>query len=86
VSQLRLVASELDAVIVGVNPALPCLMQAVLETRSAFSGRDANGHYVRVQIVPTNNGSAPASTCTGTPSSQTAPLHDQDLIALLLGN
>ena len=86
VNQLRVVASELDAVIVGVNPALPCLMQAVLETRSAFSGRDANGHYVRVQIVPTNNGSAPASTCTGTPTSQTAPLHDQDLIALFLGN
>jgi phospholipid/cholesterol/gamma-HCH transport system substrate-binding protein len=86
VSQLRLVASELDAVVVGVNPALPCLMQAVLETRSAFSGKDANGHYVRVQIVPTNNGSPPPSSCTVAPTSQTAPLHDQDLIALFLGN
>jgi phospholipid/cholesterol/gamma-HCH transport system substrate-binding protein len=86
VTQLRLVASELDAVVVGVNPALPCLMQAVLETRSAFSGRDANGHYVRVQIVPTNNGSPPPSSCTATPTSQTAPLRDQDLIALFLGN
>jgi phospholipid/cholesterol/gamma-HCH transport system substrate-binding protein len=87
VNQLRVVASELDAVIVGVNPALPCLMQAVLETRSAFSGRDANGHYVRVQLVPTNNGSPPPSWCSsGSPTSQTAPLHDQDLIALLLGN
>jgi phospholipid/cholesterol/gamma-HCH transport system substrate-binding protein len=86
VSQLRVVASELDAVVVGVNPALPCLMQAVLETRSAFGGRDANGHYVRVQIVPTNGGSPPPSSCTGSPTSQTAPLHDQDLIALLLGS
>lgn len=86
VDQLRIVASELDAIIVGVNPALPCLMQAVLETRSAFSGRDANGHYVRVQLVATNNGSPPPSSCTATPTSQTAPLHDQDLIALFLGN
>jgi phospholipid/cholesterol/gamma-HCH transport system substrate-binding protein len=87
VNQLRVVASELDAVIVGVNPALPCLMQAVLETRSAFSGRDANGHYVRVQIVPTSGGPPPPSSCSsGSPTSQTAPLHDQDLIALFLGN
>jgi phospholipid/cholesterol/gamma-HCH transport system substrate-binding protein len=87
VNQLRVVASELDAVIVGINPALPCLMQAVLETKSAFGGRDANGHYVRVQIVPTNGGSPPPSSCsTGSPTSQMAPLHDQDLIALLLGD
>jgi virulence factor Mce-like protein len=86
VNQLRVVASELDAVIVGINPALPCLMQAVLETRSAFSGRDANGHYVRVQIVPTSTGQAPPSSCTGSPTSQAAPLRDQDLVALLLGN
>ena len=86
VNQLRVVAGELDAVVVGVNPALPCLMQAVLETRSAFSGRDANGHYVRVQIVPTSGGPPPPSSCTVSPTSQTAPLHDQDLIALLLGN
>lgn len=86
IDQLRVVAGELDAVVVGVNPALPCLMQAVLETKSAFGGRDANGHYVRVQIVPANGGSPPPSSCTVTPTSQTAPLHDQDLIALFLGN
>jgi phospholipid/cholesterol/gamma-HCH transport system substrate-binding protein len=87
VNQLRVVATELDAVVVGVNPALPCLMQAVLETRSAFSGRDANGHYVRVQIVPTNAGQPPPSSCSsGSPTSQTTPLHDQDLIALFLGH
>jgi virulence factor Mce-like protein len=84
VANLRTVASELDAIIVGVNPALPCLMQAVLETRSAFSGHDGNGHYVRVQVVPTS-GNAPLPDCGGSPTSQT-PLHDQDLVALFLGN
>ena len=87
VEQLRVVATELDAVIVGVNPALPCLMQAVLETKSAFGGRDGNGHYVRVQIVPTGSGGAPAPPCgSGSPSSQAPPIHDQDLVALFLGN
>jgi len=85
VANLRTVASELDAIIVGVNPALPCLMQAVLETKSAFGGRDGNGHYVRVQVVPTS-GTAPRPDCGGSPTSQTLPLHDQDLVALFLGN
>ena len=87
VDQLRVVAGELDAVIVGVNPALPCLMQAVLETKSAFGGQDGNGHYVRVQVVPTGNGHAPSPPCgTASPSSQAPPVHDQDLISLFLGN
>jgi phospholipid/cholesterol/gamma-HCH transport system substrate-binding protein len=86
VTQLRTVASELDAIIVGINPALPCLMQAVLETKSAFAGHDGNGHYVRVQVVPTSGGHAPTPNCGGSSTSQTSPLHDQDLIALFLGN
>ena len=86
IDQLRTVATEVDAIIVGVNPALPCLMQAVLETKSAFGGSDGNGHFVRVQVVPTSLGSAPPPNCTGSPTSQTAPLHDQDLIALFLGH
>ena len=86
VAQLRTVASELDAIIVGVNPALPCLMQAVLETKSAFAGHDGNGHYVRVQVVATNVGQAPTPDCGGSAASQTNPLHDQDLVALFLGN
>ena len=84
ITQLRTVASELDAIIVGVNPALPCLMQAVLETKSAFAGHDGNGHYVRVQVVATT-GQAPLPDCGGSPTSQT-PIHDQDLVALFLGN
>ncbi|TME47972.1 MAG: MCE family protein [Chloroflexi bacterium] len=86
IQQLQTVATELDAVITGVNPALPCLMQAVLETRSAFAGQDGNGHFVRVQVVPTKLGSAPASNCTTSPTSQAPPLHDQDLVALFLGH
>jgi phospholipid/cholesterol/gamma-HCH transport system substrate-binding protein len=87
VEQLRVVAAELDAVIVGVNPALPCLMQAVLETKSAFGGRDGNGHYVRVQVVPTGVGRAPAPSCgTGSPVSQAPSIDDQELVALFLGN
>src|SRR2546423_5780699 len=38
VEQLRVVATELDAVIVGVNPALPCLMQAGLLTKISLCG------------------------------------------------
>ena len=71
--------------LVGVNPALPCLMQAVLETKSAFGGSDGNGHYVRVQVVATS-GNAPLPNCGGSPTSQTPPLHDQDLVALFLGH
>jgi phospholipid/cholesterol/gamma-HCH transport system substrate-binding protein len=86
IDQLRTVASEMDAVIVGVNPALPCLMQAVMETKSAFGGSDGNGHYVRVQVVPAETGKAPAPNCTGSPTSEAPPLHDEDLIALFLGH
>ena len=87
INQLRTVATEVDAIIVGVNPALPCLMQAVLETKSAFSGHDGNGHFVRVQVVPPGAlGTAPPSSCLGSPTSEARPLHDQDLVALFLGH
>jgi virulence factor Mce-like protein len=88
VNQLRVLASELDAILVGINPSLPNLMQAVLETRSAFQGRDGNGHYVRVQVVPSASGPGQPPPPCCTPSSRTsqAPsLNDQDLIALFLG-
>jgi phospholipid/cholesterol/gamma-HCH transport system substrate-binding protein len=88
VNQLRTVAAELDAIIVGVNPALPNLMQAVLETKSAFGGSDAAGHYVRVQVIPAAHGPgpAPAPCCaSGSPTSMATPLNDQDLVALFLG-
>jgi len=89
VNQLRAVAAEVDAILVGVNPSLPNLMQAVLETKSAFAGQDGNGHYVRVQVVPHASGPGappPACCAPGSGTSQAPPLHDQDLIALFLGN
>ena len=85
IQQLQTVASELDAIVTGVNPALPCLMQAVLETKSAFAGEDGNGHFVRVQVVPSKLGTAPAPNCLTSPTAQATPLHDQDLVALFLG-
>jgi len=88
VNQLRTVAAELDAIIVGANPALPNLMQAVLETKSAFGGSDAAGHYVRVQVIPAAHGPgpAPAPCCAGgSTTSMATPLNDQDLVALFLG-
>ena len=90
VNQLRTVAAELDAIIVGVNPALPNLMQAVLETKSAFGGSDAAGHYVRVQVIlPAAHGPGPPPPpccASGSTTSMATPLNDQDLVALFLGN
>ena len=86
IQELQTVATELDAIVTGVNPALPCLMQAVLETKSAFAGQDGNGHFVRVQVVPTKLGSAPPPNCVTSPTAQAAPLQDQDLVALFLGH
>ena len=85
IQELQTVATELDGIVTGVNPALPCLMQAVLETKSAFSGQDGNGHFVRVQVVPTNLGNPPAPNCLSSPTAQATPLPDQDLVALFLG-
>ena len=86
VNQLRTVAMELDAIIVGVNPALPNLMQAVLETKSAFGSADGSGHYVRVQVIPAASGPGPApEPCCAGGSTSMAPLSDQDLVSLFLG-
>jgi phospholipid/cholesterol/gamma-HCH transport system substrate-binding protein len=87
--RLTTVAQEVDAILTGVNPALPSLMQAVMETKSAFQGRDGNGHFVRVQVV--NSAGGPGSTVTGTPaqsnpSSMAPALSDRELIALFLGS
>lgn len=48
VVRLRALLVALDELVRGVTPALPFLMTAVMETKSAFSGADANGHFVRV--------------------------------------
>lgn len=86
VNALRTVAAELDAIVTGVNPSLPALMQALVETKSAFQGYDANGHFVRVQIVTSAHPTGSAVTAASGPGSTSiAPLKDQDLVALFLG-
>jgi phospholipid/cholesterol/gamma-HCH transport system substrate-binding protein len=51
VTRLRAVLSEATGLVDGVNPAVPSLMTAVVETEGAFSGSDANGHFVRIQTI-----------------------------------
>lgn len=88
VDRLRRMTLELDGIITGINPSLPSLMQAVMETKSAFQGADKNGNYVRIQIVKSAQG--PGSGSAGAPpgptTSMAPPLSDEELIALFLGN
>ncbi|MBO0685791.1 MAG: hypothetical protein J2P45_21810, partial [Candidatus Dormibacteraeota bacterium] len=55
--------------------SLPYLMTAVVETESAFSGADANGHFVRVQseigtcLIGLNTGCAGYTTPAGAPAT-----------------
>jgi virulence factor Mce-like protein len=51
VRQLRTVLGEGNVLLSGINPALPALMTSVVEAESAFSGTDANGHYVRAMAA-----------------------------------
>jgi ABC-type transporter Mla subunit MlaD len=81
VSHLRTVASQLDGIVTGINPALPSLMQALMEAKSAFAGKDANGHFVRVQALSPGSATGPDQTV-----SLAHPLQDRDLIALFLGD
>jgi virulence factor Mce-like protein len=96
--RLRTAVAAGDRLVVGVNPSLPSLMTAVMETKSSFSYSDANGHYVKVMSItgPCTVG-APAGCGTpsgevtnpgGAPSaqqSQTSAKSDQQLIQALLG-
>ncbi|HEY7202476.1 MAG TPA: MlaD family protein [Candidatus Dormibacteraeota bacterium] len=51
VTRLRAVLVEASGLVDGVNPAVPSLMTAIVETESAFSGSDANGHFVRIMTL-----------------------------------
>ena len=61
VTKLQVVVAAGDTLVSGLNPALPSLMVVVVETESAFSYKDADGHYVKVEAF-TNacTGGAPA--------------------------
>lgn len=95
--RLRTAAVAADGFVAGVNPSLPYFMTAVVETRSAFSGADADGHYVRVIQIGTCNtppcgspGGYSGPTAGGgqarTQSNSNPGIGDQELAALFLGN
>ncbi|HEY4027724.1 MAG TPA: MlaD family protein [Candidatus Dormibacteraeota bacterium] len=56
VTRLRTVLASATGLVNGVNPAVPALMTAIVESESAFSGSDANGHFVRIMTL--------SGTCT----------------------
>jgi virulence factor Mce-like protein len=98
VLRLRTLLAEAHTLVEGVNPSLPALMTAVVETQSAFSGSDANGHYVRILsvlgpcTVGLNLGCAGGPAQGGPPvggsgATSAAPrASDQALQRALLGN
>ena len=78
-TRLRTVLAAGTQLETGIQPSLPYLMTAVMETKSAFSYTDANGHYVKVEALsgPCTAG-APAGCGTpggnvGGPGTQGGP-------------
>jgi virulence factor Mce-like protein len=101
VLRLRTVIAAGDQLVTGISPGpTEALMTAVMETKSAFSYSDANGHYVRVLSIGSSctagmPGAGVCSTPNGrvgpggaaTPQSQAGPrssTSDQQLINLML--
>jgi ABC-type transporter Mla subunit MlaD len=80
VVRLQTLSATLNQLVSGVNPSLPYLMTAIVETESAFSGADANGHFVRVQselstcIIGLNLGCSGYTTPDGAPTSSSPGL------------
>ncbi len=73
-AQLRTLLAEGNTLLKGINPALPALLISVVEAESAFGGRDANGHFVRVMSV---TGSCTAGLnlgCSGGPGQGGPPV------------
>lgn len=101
VLRLRTVIAAGDQLVTGISPGpTEALMTAVMETKSAFSYSDANGHYVRVLAIASTctTGSPGAGVCStpngrvgpggsATPQSQAGPRSsttDQQLVNLML--
>lgn len=72
ITRLRTVLAAGTSLESGITPSLPYLMTAVMETKSAFSYTDANGHYVKVEAL-SGACSAGAPAGCGTPSGQVPP-------------
>jgi len=92
ITHLRTVVAASDQLVQGVSPCpTQALMIAVIETKSAFSYADANGHYVRVESVPSANkgGYAGGFSCAGGSrgggsASPKSTSSDQQLVNLLM--
>lgn len=69
---LRTAAAAADGFVSGVNPSLPYFMTAVVETKSAFAGADADGHYVRVIQINGACSTGGPGPC-GSPQGYTGP-------------
>lgn len=95
-AQLSTLLGSANNLIKGINPALPALMTFATEAESAFSGADANGHYVRVMSVTGTCTLGLNLGCSGYrgqggsagagPSSPSSTISDQGLINLLFGS
>jgi phospholipid/cholesterol/gamma-HCH transport system substrate-binding protein len=79
VTRLRAVLASATGLVSAVNPTVPSLMTAIVETESSFSGSDANGHFVRVMSLAGScsvglNAGCAAPAATATPGqTNTAP-------------
>ncbi len=74
VAQLTTMLSEGNVLLKGVNPSLPALMTSIVEAQSAFSGTDANGHFVRVMSVLGTCAVGLNAGCSGGPGSGGPPV------------
>jgi len=95
--RIRAAVAAGDRLVVGVNPSLPSLMAAAVETKSAFSYSDANGHYVKVMSITGPCTAGLPASCATPSGSVTAPgqppaqssmpnqTSDEQLIRALLG-
>jgi len=86
---LRTVVAASDQLTQGISPGpTQALMVAVIETKSAFSYADANGHYVRVLALPTANRAGYSGSGTGSGAGGTSvpagTASDQQLVNLLM--
>lgn len=88
ITHLRTVVAVSDQLVQGLSPGpTEALMVAVIETKSAFSYADANGHYVRVLALPTANKAGYHGSGTSGNAAPAAPRgtsSDQQLVNLMM--
>jgi len=72
-NELRTAVVAADGFVQGSQDSIPYLMTAVVETKSAFSGRDADGHYVRVMAVTGPCSVAPGPGVCSSPHGYDGP-------------